>query len=215
MVYNGLDVEHFPHVATKNGSLVFVGRLTPLKGADVAIRVARSKRSRGLVIAGNIPDHDGVSYFRERIAPHLDRDLSAPEAGARRSEFLASFPSHRDGGEIVYLGEVTTTERNVLLANASCVLFPSTANESFGLIPAEANACGTPVLAFRDGAVPEIVSDHRTGILVDTEDEMIQALERIGEIRPTDCRRWVQESFGAEAMADGYERVYRRALAID
>jgi glycosyltransferase involved in cell wall biosynthesis len=211
-VYNGLDVERFPYVAAKNGALAYVGRVMASKGAEIAIRVARSKRSRGLVIAGNVPDHN-EAYFRERIAPHLDRDLSVPGRATERTEFLENFPNYHGVGEIVYLGEVTTAERNVILSNASCVLFPSTANEAFGLVPAEANACGTPVVAFRSGAVPEVVRHGETGILVDTVEEMTQALEPIARIRPRDCRRWVQESFGVETMADGYESIYRKALS--
>jgi glycosyltransferase involved in cell wall biosynthesis len=103
--------------------------------------------------------------------------------------------------------------RERLLAHAACLLFP-TWEEPFGLVQLEAMACGTPVVALRAGSVPEIVADGETGIVCDRAEELAEAVREIGRVDPARCRAHVAKGFTVEAMARGYERLYRRLLAL-
>ena len=180
-VYNGIDLSLYPLRASPGDDLIFLGRIHPDKGVHLAIEVARLS-GMPLVIAGLIQDQ---TYFREQVEPHVD------------------------GRRIRYIGSVGVEGKNALFARARALLHLNTIPERFGLVLAEANAAGVPVVAMDLGSCAEVIEDGRTGFLVDTVPEAVQALERLGEIDPAACRERVRRQFSIDAMIDGYEGVYR------
>lgn len=182
-VYNGIRLEDFPCDSEKDTYLLFAGRLAPEKGPEEAIEIAR-RASRRLLIAGLIePQHS--DYFDARIRPFLH------------------------GGQVEYLGLLSREELVPLYQKAAAVLLPIRWNEPFGLVAVEAQACGTPVVASRYGALPEIVRDGETGFIVDDVTQAVAKLARLDEINPAACRANVADRFTARHMARGYENVYR------
>ena len=179
-VYNGIDLSLYPLVETGGDDLVFLGRIHPDKGVHLAIEVARAS-GRRLVIAGIVQDE---GYFREMVEPHLDDQ------------------------NICYIGPVDVSGKNELFARASALLHLNTIPERFGLVLAEANAAGVPVIAMDLGSCREVIKEEETGFLVHDVDGAVQALERIQEIERSACRRRVQERFSVDTMVQGYERVY-------
>ena len=184
-VHNGLNMRHYPFSNEHDGYLLFVGRISPEKGVHIAIQVAQ-ELALPLVIAAKLEPSDRP-YYRDYIEPFLS-------------------------DQIRWIGEVDETERNRLMSRAMCFLHPVTWPEPFGLTLIEAMACGAPVVAFGRGSIPEIVQNRRTGFVVRTVDEMIDAVQNIGAIDRKRCRRHALVSFGAERMADGYEAIYEKIL---
>ena len=181
-IHNATDTRFFRPAPGRSPSgryVAFIGRLSPEKGADVAVRVAQRAGLR-LQIAGNLPD-DPVAQaaFDESIAPHL-------------------------GEETVWLGELDDAGKRDLLAGADALLFPIRWSEPFGLVMIEALACGTPVVATRVAAVPEVVRDGVTGFICDDEDTMVAALGRLDQLDRARCREDAVARFSEEAMVDRY-----------
>ncbi|HLW17062.1 MAG TPA: glycosyltransferase family 4 protein [Actinomycetota bacterium] len=185
-VYNGIPVERYPFREDKEDFLLFVGRVNREKGPEVAVEVAKRAGAR-LVMAVAIKEKFEQEYWDVNVAPALT------------------------GNEEI-LGEITVEEKADLMARARAVLFPIQWEEPFGLVMAEANACGTPVLAFPRGAAPEVIADGETGFLCADVNEMAEAVARVGEIDPHACRARVEKMFSAPAMTAGYEDVYRKVL---
>ena len=119
---------------------------------------------------------------------------------------------HVDGDQISFVGEVSLTEKWNLFSKAKAFLFPIQWPEPFGLVMIEAMAAGTPVIAFPEGSVPEVVTDGKSGFLVHDADEMVAAIGLIDTLDPAECRRHVQEMFSVSKCTDGYEKVYRKIL---
>jgi glycosyltransferase involved in cell wall biosynthesis len=192
VVRNGIELRRFPLAARKNGHLLWLGRFCQEKGAHLAIQAARLA-GLPLILAGRVyPFTYHQQYFEREIAPHLD-----------------------DGLPRVRLAEAPTAAQKIrLLSHARAVLVPSLADETSSLVAMEAAACGTPVIAFRRGALPEVVRHGVTGFLVDSVEEMAQAVARLEEISPAACRRHAEENFSAARMADDYEQLYGRVLAM-
>jgi len=165
--------------------LVFLGRISPEKCPDAAIRVAL-RAGVPLRIAAKVDTPDR-RYFEEVVRPLLDHPL------------------------VEFLGEVDDRDKEELLGNALALLFPVDWPEPFGMVLIEALACGTPVIARRRGSVPEILADGRTGVVCETEDEMVAAVARVAEISRAACRAEFEQRFSAETMASGYVDVYERA----
>jgi glycosyltransferase involved in cell wall biosynthesis len=179
-VYNGIDLSLYPLVETGGDDLIFLGRIHPDKGVHLAIEVARATGQR-LIIAGIVQDED---YFREMVEPHLD------------------------GRVIRYVGPVGIAGKNELFAGASALLHLNTIPERFGLVLAEANAAGVPVIAMDLGSCREVIEDGVTGFLVNGIVEAVEAVGRVHEIDRRACRRRVEARFSIDTMVDGYERVY-------
>jgi glycosyltransferase involved in cell wall biosynthesis len=186
-VYNGIDLSLYPLQQPGGQDLVFLGRIHPDKGVDLAIDVARLSGLR-LLIAGIIQDE---AYFRERVKPHLD------------------------GQKIVYVGPVDVAGKNQLFAQARALLHLNTIPERFGLVLVEANAAGVPVIAMNLGSCPEVIKDGQTGFLVDNVTEAVRSLERIAEIDRRACRNRVQQYFSIETMVAGYEQVYSTIFDLE
>jgi glycosyltransferase involved in cell wall biosynthesis len=182
---NALDLQLYPCHPHKGDYLLFLGRMSPDKGAHRAIWVAK-ETELPLKLAGKKQDPKEHRYFHELVEPHLV-----------------------DG--IEYLGEVTHGEKVELLQNARATLFPIEWEEPFGLVMIESMACGTPVIATRHGAVPEVIEDGVSGIIVDDYREMPAALDRADALDPLECRRYVEERYAPERMVEDYLRVYEAA----
>jgi glycosyltransferase involved in cell wall biosynthesis len=183
---NALDLSLYPVHPHRGDYLLFLGRMSPDKGAHRAVEVAR-ELGLPLKLAGKMQELREEEFFDAAIKPYL-------------------------GGKIEYLGEVSHAEKVDLLQNARATLFPIEWAEPFGLVMIESMACGTPVVATRHGAVPEVIEDGRSGIIVDDYKEMAAVLERADAIDPLECRRYVEERFSKERMVADYEAAYLKAL---
>jgi glycosyltransferase involved in cell wall biosynthesis len=186
-VYNGIDLSLYPLQERGGDDLVFLGRIHPDKGVHLAIEVAR-RSGRRLIIAGIVQDQ---AYFRAQIEPHLD------------------------GQSIQYIGPVDVPGKNQLFAKASALLHLNTIPERFGLVLAEANAAGVPVIAMDLGSCREVIMDGQTGFLVGDADEALQALGRLSEIDRRACRHRVEACFSIDTMVAAYERVYTTIFELE
>lgn len=185
-VYNGIDLSLYPLRQSGGDHLVFLGRIHPDKGVHLAIEVAHLS-GLPLLIAGIIQDR---TYFREQVEPHLDQTIR-------------------------YVGLVDVPGKNQMFATARALLHLNTIPERFGLVLAEANAAGVPVVAMDLGSCREVIEDGQTGFLVNSVSEAVQALKRLREIDRTACRQRVRQCFSIETMVEGYERVYRTIFELE
>ncbi len=180
---NPIELRSWPLQERKGDYLLWIGRMTPEKGPHRAIAAARSV-DVPLVLAGVIQPGQQAFFDRE-VAPHVD------------------------GDKVRFVGEVTGQAKRTLFARARGLLMPIRWDEPFGMVMIEALACGTPVIAFREGAAREVVVDGKTGFLVDGERAMADAVGQLPRIRARDCRDWVSAHCDAEVVAAAYERAYR------
>jgi glycosyltransferase involved in cell wall biosynthesis len=185
-VYNGIDLSLYPIQELGGDHLVFLGRIHPDKGVHLAIEAARLG-GLPLLIAGIIQDQ---TYFREQVEPHLHQTIR-------------------------YIGPVDVPGKNELFANARALLHLNTIPERFGLVLAEANAAGVPVIAMDLGSCREVIKDGQTGFLVNNVDEAARAMKRLGEIDRIACRLRVQECFSIKTMVEAYERVYSTIFDLE
>ena len=185
-VYHGLPTDLYGLQPNPGGYLAFLGRIAPEKRPDHAIEIAK-RTGIPLRIAAKVDPMD-QEYFRAKIEPLLSDPL------------------------IEYLGEITDAEKNDFLGQAMALVCPYDWPEPFGLVLIEALACGTPVLAYRRGSIPEIIEDGVTGFVCEGIDEMTAAIQRIPEIERRRCRRTFEQRFSVERMAIDYIRVYEQAF---
>jgi glycosyltransferase involved in cell wall biosynthesis len=183
---NAIDVEHMAYSAEKDDYLLFIGRMSADKGAHTAIDVAKRLGMR-LIMAGKVNEGPEQDYFTAHVEPHLSDN-------------------------VFFRGEVDHETKVALYAHARCTLFPIQWPEPFGLVMIESLACGTPVIAMRQGSVPEVIEHGRTGFIVDTADEMVEAFAHLDDIDPAECRRAVEERFSSEAFVSAHEAAYERLL---
>ena len=184
-VYNGIDLSLYPLQERAGDDLIFLGRIHPDKGVHLAIEVAR-RSGRRLVIAGIVQDQ---AYFADQVEPHLD------------------------GRSVDYVGPVDVAGKNALFARASALLHLNTIPERFGLVMAEANAAGVPVIAMDLGSCSEVIMDGETGFLVDGVDRAVHVLSRLAEIERSACRTRVETRFSIDTMVAAYEQVYATIFA--
>jgi glycosyltransferase involved in cell wall biosynthesis len=181
-VYNTIDFAQYTlnENVDKNAPLMFLGRLDKVKGAHTAIKIAKATNNI-LILAGNIPDTpDNFAYYKEEIEPQIDNV------------------------QIKYVGALNDTEKNKFLGQAKALLFPIEWGEPFGIVMIEAMACGTPVIAFKRGSVPEVVENGTTGFIVNTVDEMILSTGLIDTINRKKCRETAEALFNAPIIAKKY-----------
>jgi glycosyltransferase involved in cell wall biosynthesis len=183
VVHHGLDTSRYPAGDGARDDAVFLGRLVPCKGPDVAVAAAR-RAGVAIRIGGSVHALDVTPEWRGTLAAALGRP------------------------GVTYLGAVGGHRKLELLGGARALLMPLRWEEPFGLVMVEAMLCGTPVIAFRRGAAPEIVEEGVTGLLVDDEDEMVAALARLARFDRAACRRRAQARFSARRMVSAYERLY-------
>jgi glycosyltransferase involved in cell wall biosynthesis len=179
-----LPRESFSLGTGAGGYLAFLGRTSPEKGLDQAIEIAKCA-GIPLKIAAKI-DRVDVQYFENVIKPLLDHPL------------------------VEFIGEIGNAEKNAFLGNAAALLFPINWREPFGLVMIEAMACGTPVIAYPLGSVPEVIQEGATGFIVPDFKSAVEAIKRIGEIDRRKCRRTFEQHFDAEGMAQKYLNIYQR-----
>jgi glycosyltransferase involved in cell wall biosynthesis len=193
-VYHGIELDQFTFNPVPHGYLAYLGRISPEKGLDTAIRVAR-KVGLPLKVAARMP-------LPFRGDPNVRADW----------EYWEQVVQPLLGSDVEMIGEVAGARRDALLRNAAALLFPICWPEPFGLVMVEALACGTPVLALRSGSVPEVVRDGVTGFICDTEDELCVAASRLEQLDRWRCRHEAEQRFSPAAMARAYERVYERLI---
>lgn len=187
-IYNGIDVSRFDYNENKGDYFAFLGRTSPDKGlADVCRMIKKTKHK--LRIAAKI-DLDSIEYFDNEVKPLID------------------------GEQIEFIGEVDHAGKNELLRNAQGLLIWLNWEEPFGLVFAEAYACGTPVIGNKRGSLPEIVENGKTGFLVDSLEEMAQKLDSVGNLNSKYCRDLVEKRFSKEAMAREYIDLAERIIQL-
>lgn len=185
-IHHGIDLGNFTFVAEPGEPLLFFGRFHPDKGAKEAIEIARAA-GRKLIMAGVIQDE---TYFKSEVEPHID------------------------GDEVSYVGSVGPDQRDKLLGKAYALLHPINFDEPFGLSIIEAMCCGTPVIAFKRGSLPELIRDGVNGFLVSNVEEAVDAVQELSRIDRSACRRFVEENFSVERMVNDYLNVYERILEL-
>ncbi|NLB88589.1 MAG: glycosyltransferase family 4 protein [Syntrophomonadaceae bacterium] len=183
-VYHGIDLKEFTFNDKIGDYLLYFGRIHEDKGTAEAIEIAKEYGMK-LFMAGIIQDKN---YYNQRIAPHVDNK------------------------DVIYLGSVGPAQRNELLSHAYALLHPIHFNEPFGLSVIEAMACGTPVVAFNKGSMPEVIVDNKTGFLVTNVKEACEKLDLIPTLKRSDCHEWVAHQFSQERMVSDYIKVYQRIL---
>lgn len=185
-VYNGIDIDHFAFEADSEDYLMISGRVIPEKGVKEAVQIAM-QTNRRLLIAGSL-SKPAYWYFEEHIKPFLN-------------------------DKILFLGMLDKEQIVKYYKKAAAVLMPIQWQEPFGLSMAEANACGTPVIAFNRGSVPEIIVDGKTGYIVDNSAEMILAISKLDKIKRKDCREHAVKKFSRDRMVENYEQVLLNVIA--
>jgi glycosyltransferase involved in cell wall biosynthesis len=183
-IHHGIDIQQFDFQPPPDDYLLFFGRIHPDKGTREALDIARACRKK-LILAGIIQDQ---AYYDQSVAPRIEND------------------------KVVYIGSAGPAERNRLLGNARALLHPIQFNEPFGLSVIESMACGTPVIAFSKGSMPELIENGKSGFLVNNVDEAIETVARIEAIDRADCRRRVERYFTIDRMIDEYVHVYETVL---
>ena len=182
-VYNGLQTEGFDFNDKPEDYLLFFGRIHPDKGTSEAIQIA-IKTNRRLIIAGIVQDSE---YFRKKVEPFLN-------------------------GDIEFIGSAGPEKRNELLRNALALLHPISFDEPFGLSVAEAMLCGTPVIAFNRGSMPELIKDGLTGFLVSNVDEAVDSVAAVSGVDRAECRTWAMGKFSQKKMVEDYIALYHQIL---
>jgi len=179
VVYNGIPMDRYPLRDDKEDFLFFLGRADEEKAPHLAIEVAR-RAGRRLVMCVTTKNERERNYWAEQVEPLLDEDVEVR-------------------------GECNQDQKAALLTRALALLFPIQWPEPFGLVMTEAMACGTPVIAWRNGSVPEVVVDGETGFIVSSVEEMAATIDRVHELDPAAMRARVEQRFSADAMVAGYE----------
>ncbi len=182
-IYHGIDMDNFILNENPGDYLLYFGRIHPDKGTWEAIKVAKKAKMK-LIIAGIVQDK---AYYEEYVEPYLNNDIT-------------------------YIGSIAPRERNQILRNAFALLHPINFDEPFGLSIIESMACGTPVLAFRRGSMPEIIQDGKNGFVVSEIEEMVVKLKDIESISRKSCRETVEKKFSQERMVKEYIEVYREII---
>ncbi len=184
-VYNGIDTKLFVPDDEPEDYLMISGRVTPTKGVKEAVQIAM-QTDRRLLITGSLAKADSA-YFDEHVKPHLNN-------------------------KILFLGMLERDQLAKYYKKAAGILMPIQWQEPFGLVMTEAGACGTPVIAFNRGSVPEVIVDGKTGFIVNNSAEMILAIEKLDSIKRRDCREHVMKHFSIQQMVDGYDHILKEIV---
>jgi glycosyltransferase involved in cell wall biosynthesis len=189
-IFNGVDLAGYQLArdVPADAPLVYLGRIERVKGVHLAIEIAR-RTGRRLMIAGDPVDASGHEYFSTEIAPVIDGEL------------------------VQHVGSVNDEQKNVLLRSAAALLFPIQWDEPFGIVMAEAMACGTPVIAWPRGSVPEVVREGVNGFVCRSIDEAVSAVDRVASLDRQAVRQDCEARFDARVIASQYEAMYAEAVA--
>ncbi|WP_316806874.1 glycosyltransferase family 4 protein [Pedobacter agri] len=189
-IYNGVNINDytFSQIVTEDAPLFFLGRIQVDKGTHIAIDVAK-RTNKKLIIAGNIPNEQiHQDYFKAYVEPFID------------------------GEQIKYVGPVNDQQKNNLLGKTLAFLMPVTWDEPFGIVMVEALACGTPVIGFRRGALPEVIEEGINGFVCDGVTDMVNAVHKVDKISRKACRDVASEKFSSTKLAKQYEHLYLTAI---
>lgn len=189
-IYNGINLDLFPFQAKPENHFIWVGELSPRKGILEVIKVAKIAKIK-LILIGKIPSKTqkgDYAFFKK----HIEKELNK--------------------GSIKFLGEKRRQELGKYYRKARAFLFPLQWEEPFGLVMTESMSCGTPVIAFNRGSVPEIIKDGKTGFIVKNISGIVQAIKKIDQINRADCRAHVEANFTLEKMVDEYEKLYYKLI---
>jgi len=187
-VHNGIDISRWKYKSEPGKYLLFVGRVMPNKGPDIAVQIARKAKLPLKIIGGIYPADQG--FFDEKIKPYLNN-------------------------KIEYLGNASQNTLKPLYGQALALLMPVRWEEPFGLVMIEAMASGTPVIASRHGSIPEVIDHGKTGFVIDTENDISQFvtyIEQLSTIRRIDCQKHISENFSLAKMASSYLDLYKKII---
>ncbi len=195
IVYNGIDISQYEFNPKPEDYFAWIARIDPYKGIENAIAAAEIAGVK-LKLAGRLDD-SRKKYFREKIKPHLGR-------------------------KIEYIGELSQKELPEFYGKAKAILYPIEWHEPFGLVMTEAMACGTPVIAFAQGSVPEVIKNEKTGFVIPMLNKkgerniigIVQSIKKIDQIKRENCRKWVEKEFTYQRMTDKYEEIYYKILEM-
>ena len=209
VIYNGILVDNYHLQRERKDYLFSLGRITRRKGQHTAVEVAE-RAGLKLILAGNIVEPDYFDQFRSRlrVMPDIGKIPVTLSYLTDVVEPVLAYPE-----PAVYIGQLDDTQKDVWFGHARSFLMPVRWDEPLGLVLLEAMACGTSVLAFNRGGIPEIVVDKKTGFLVDSVDEMVEAVSKVSQIDPLECRRHVEQHFSSRAMALEYLKLYQELLS--
>ena len=185
-IYHGLSTREYSFNSQPKDYLLWLSKITPQKGIADAIDIAK-RTGKKLIISGYIPP-EYADYFNYRLKPLID------------------------GKQIQFVGASDFPKKIELFKNAKAFLFPIRRPEPFGLVVIESMACGTPVIAYKEGSMPEIIKDGKTGFLVNSPEEAIEAIGKIGQIERKTCRRSVSHKFSLKKMVNKYEALYYKII---
>lgn len=214
VVYHGIDVEEYPvKEEPDKGSYFFtIGRITRDKGQDKAIELAKKIGSK-LIIAGCVQNKPADRKFFAGLKSSIDLSVEVGKYPVDNDYYDRAIKPLLDcDKQIIYIGEISSEHKKQWYRHARATLFPIQWGEPFGLVLIESMACGTPVIAFNKGSVPEIMVDGKTGFVVDYMNAMIEAVGRIDSIDPRECRRHVQNHFSITSMAYKYSKLYHQII---
>ena len=186
-IYHGIPIEKYDFNPNPGNYLLWLSSIIPEKGPATAIEIAKMAGEK-LIISGPIFSY-AADYFEYRIKPLID------------------------GKQIQFVGEADFEKKIELFKNAKAFLFPIKRQEPFGLVVIEAMACGTPVIAFNEGSMSELIEDGKTGFLVDSAEEAVRALKRVNKISRSYCREYVKKNFPLSRMVNRYEWLYKKILS--
>ena len=187
VILHGIEIQRYPVRAAKEPYIAFLGEISRRKGADVAVRAWMALAAR-VKIAGYVPPSE-EEWFQREVMPRLKQ------------------------GALEHLGPIDFPRKIELLSHASAILCPIRWQEPFGLVAIEAMACGTPVIAIRRGAFPELIEDGVTGFLCDSDEEILEAVGEVGKLNPEDCRRRVEKLFDSRRMVQDYLDLFDSILS--
>lgn len=186
-VYNGIDIKQFKYNSKGSDHFIWIGRASADKGMENAVLFAKKAKVK-LVLAGRVESENEKIFFNQKIKPHID------------------------GKMIKFIGEISVKQKSDFFGNAKALLYLMKWDEPFGLVMAEALACGTPVIAFDRGSASEIIEHGKTGYVVNSIGEVGKAVNNINKINRQDCRLSVEKKFNIAKMADGYEEIYSKLI---
>ena len=214
VIHHGIDVEDYPFKsnAGKQNYLFSIGRITQDKGQDKAIEIAKKTDSQ-LILAGNVQNKTKDRAFFRKLEKSIDfvTDANRPFVGNDYYKRVMR-PILDSEEQIIYIGEIDSEQKKLWYSHAQATIFPVQWGEPFGLVLIESMACGTPVLAFNKGSVPEIVIHGKTGFVLDSMQDMLEASKVISNISPRDCRRHIKDNFSIASMAGKYAELYQQII---
>lgn len=219
VIHCGIDVEEFPFNAEKAGYLFTIGRITEEKGQDIAIEVAK-KSGKKLIMTGIVQNKKKDEEYYKKVLENVDliMDISG-EDGKDNGYFERVIkPLINSEKQILYIKGTNDSQKKQWYKYADATLFPISWDEPFGLVMIESMACGTPVIAYNRGAIPEVIKDGKTGFIVEQKDGVDGIVDRINQlsnINPQECRKHVKENFDVGIMVKKYAELYEKMSIVN